>query len=35
MDWVDELAATDLAPQSQRHALKRLVRFFCGPSSAG
>jgi integrase len=28
MDWVDELAATELSAQSQRHALNTLSRFF-------
>lgn len=28
MDWVDELAATKLSSQSQRHALNTLSRFF-------
>jgi integrase len=28
MNWIDELAASDLSPQSQRHALGTLSRFF-------
>jgi integrase len=28
MGWVDELAASDLSPQTQRHALGTLSRFF-------
>ena len=28
MDWIDELAATKLSAQSQRHALNTLSRFF-------
>src|SRR4029077_9844511 len=28
MDWIDELAATNLSAQSQRHALNTLSRFF-------
>jgi len=28
MSWIDELAASDLSPQTQRHALGTLSRFF-------
>ena len=28
MNWIDELAASELSPQSQRHALGTLSRFF-------
>jgi integrase-like protein len=28
MAWIDELAASDLSPQTQRHALGTLSRFF-------
>src|SRR5215831_6073671 len=28
MDWIDELAAGDLAPQTQRHAIATLSRFY-------
>jgi hypothetical protein len=28
MSWLDELAASDLSPQTQRHALGTLSRFF-------
>jgi hypothetical protein len=28
MGWIDELAKTDLSPQTQRHLLNPLSRFF-------